>query len=117
MKNQRLTTKAFIPSGHPDFDFVKPGNENLFMVGFGCHSGRVFTDSKEYEHYSRVDKMHHFIRCKDSDTIVRFKGMEEDLVFKLNFSATAKLLSTNKRKIIETYIENYPERNLGTLYD
>ena len=117
MKNQRLRSKVFVPSGHPDFDFVKPGYENLFMVGFGYHTGKVFTELKDYEHYSRAEKTHYFIRCADIDTVERFKNMEESFLAKLNFSATARLLTTNKRKIIETYIENYPERTLGTLYD
>ena len=110
MKNQRLRSKVFVPSGHPDFDFVKPGYENLFMVGLGYHTGRVFTEEEDYNHYSRAKGVHHFIKCRDIDTIQRFKNMERDFLSKLNFTATARLLTASRRKIIETYIENYPER-------
>jgi hypothetical protein len=103
-----------IPRSHPDFDFVKPGVENVFMVGLGCKSGIVFTEADDYDHFSREKGLHRFIRCYDMDTIDRFKDMQENLIEKLYFRSTARLLSCTQKDVIETYIEHYPERVLGT---
>ena len=106
--------EADLPRSHPDFDFVKPGVENVFMVGLGCESGIVFTEADDYDHFSRERGLHRFIRCYDKDTIDRFKGMQENLIEKIYFRSTARLLSCTQRDVIETYIEHYPERVLGT---
>jgi hypothetical protein len=113
MRNLRLRRKKGSLDWHPDFDFVRPDQENLFMVGLGYHSGRFFTEREDHEHYSRAEKTHYFIRCHEEETIERFKQMEQHFVDKLNFRATARLLSVTRRDIIEAYNEHYPERMTG----
>ena len=108
------------PKSHPDFDFVKPGTENVFMVGLGCKSGIVFTEPNDYDHFSREKGLHRFIKCIDSDTIERFKSMQGNLIEKIYFRSTARLLACTQKDVIETYLEHYPERDgddLTTYYE
>ena len=113
MKNLRERQKELnTPRSHPDFDFVKPGVENVFMVGLGCKSGIVFTEPDDYEHFSREKGLHRFIKCHDTDTIDRFKGMQENLIEKIYFRSTARLLACTQKDVIQTYIEHYPEREI-----
>ena len=110
MKNLRYKRKnRFVPTSHPDLDFVSPGHENIFMVALGCKSGLVFDDPKDYEHFSRDRKLHHFIQC-DEDTVNRIKGLESMLREKIHFRSTARLLNCTRKDIIETYMNLYPER-------
>ena len=112
MKNLRYKRKArFVPTSHPDLDFVSPGHENIFMVALGCKSGLVFDDPRDYEHFSRDRKLHHFIQC-DEDTANRIKGLESILREKIHFRSTARLLNCTRKDIIETYINLYPDRVL-----
>ena len=112
MINLRIHSKGPpVPSSHPDFDFVKPGEENVFMVGLGCRSGIVFTQSSDYEHFSREAGLHRYIKCVDEETIKRFHQMQKNLIEKIDFRSTARLLSCTGKDIVETYMEHYPERN------
>ena len=97
---------------HPDFDFVKPGHENLFMVGLGGRSGTVFTDIKDYGHYSSFAGLHNYILCHEEETIERIKSLQKTLKETAHFRSTARLLSCNRTDIIRVYDEHYPERNV-----
>ena len=81
------------------------------MVALGCKSGLVFDNPKDYEHFSRDRKLHHFIQC-DIDTANRIKGLESMLREKIHFRSTARLLNCTRKDIIETYMNLYPERML-----
>ena len=106
----RLKRKAStVPDFHSDFEFVSPGRENIFMVALGCKSGLIFDDPKEYEHFSRDKRLHHFIQC-DEDTVKRIKGLESVLREKIDFRSTARLLACTRKDIIETYMNLYPDR-------
>ena len=90
MNNLRLRGKSlFIPTSHSDFEFVSPGRERIFMVGFGCKSGIVFDDLEKYEHYSQFKNLHHFIKC-DDDTADRIKNLEQLIREKIDFRSTAR---------------------------
>ena len=115
MDNLRHKRKPlFVPASHSDFEFVSPGHENIFMVALGCKSGLVLDDPKDYEHFSRDRKLHHFIKC-DEDTVDRIKGLECVLREKIDFRSTARLLACTRKDIIETYINLYPERLIDRL--
>ena len=104
MDNLRHKRKTgFVPASHSDFEFVSPGQENIFMVALGCKSGLVFDNPKDYEHFSRDRKLHHFIQC-DEDTVIRIKGLESVLRERIDFRSTARLLNCTRKDIIETYM-------------
>jgi len=112
LRHKRKT--RFVPASHSDFDFVAPGYENVFMVALGCKSGLVFEDPKDYEHFSRDRKLHHFIKC-DEDTVDRIKSLESVLREKIDFRSTARLLNCTRKDIIETYMNLYPDRFIDRL--
>jgi hypothetical protein len=115
MDNLRHKRKTgFVPASHSDFEFVSPGQENIFMVALGCKSGLVFDNPKDYEHFSRDRKLHHFIQC-DEDTVNRIKGLESVLRERIDFRSTARLLNCTRKDIIETYMNLYPDRYIGRL--
>ena len=115
MRNMRLKRKvASVPAFHSDFEFVSPGQENIFMAALGCKSGLIFDNPKDYEHLSRDKKLHHFIQC-DEDTAIRMKGLETSLREKIDFRSTARLLTCTRKDIIETYMNLYPDRFIGRL--
>ena len=65
MNNLRLRRKTlFIPTSHSDFEFVSPGRERIFMVGFGCKSGIVFDDLEKYDVVDRA--IAHFEKLAES---------------------------------------------------
>ena len=115
MNNLRLKGKThFVPTSHSDFEFVSPGQERIFMVGFGCKSGIVFDEFEKYEHYSQFKNLHHFIKC-DDDTAHRIKKIEEKLRERIDFRSTARLLTCRRGDIVETYMDVYPERLIDRL--
>jgi hypothetical protein len=103
MKNLRIEKSISKPMTHPDFDFVKPGEENLFIVAAGGRSGRVFTDYKHYRHYTVG--MHHYIRASQ-DVIDNFIKLESELL-RIADSETTRVRGVPTGRLVRAYISAY----------
>ena len=111
MKNQRKRYPISRSTWHPDFDFVKPGEENLFITGFG-DAGKVYDDPEDYAHFTRTENGHHFIRCHNEETIEKFKLLEESLIDFANFKRTTGVGNISQSIMIGIYKEAYGEPEL-----
>ena len=114
MKNLRQKPRIRKVKSHPDFEFVEPGKENLFIVRMG-DAGRVYSDRKDYGHYTTVKGGHHFIYCHDEETIDRMKKIENLLMESGHSDSTIR--NCHRSVVLRIYTETYPERTSGTLYD
>ena len=80
MKNLRVKRKSPLEYHHPDFDIVSPGNENVFVVGFGGRSGKVFTDKSEYIKMKDDGNAGTYIYASSKEIIEKLKSIEPDLM-------------------------------------
>lgn len=108
MKNQRKRYPISRSTWHPDFDFVKPGEENLFITGFG-DAGKVYDDPEDYAHFTRVKGGHHFIRCYKEETLENFKMLEDTMIEVGNFWYGTSIGNLSESVIIGIYKEVYGE--------
>ena len=103
MKNLRVKKALQKPMTHPDFEFVNPGEENLFIVRCGGRSGRVFTDYKHYRHYTVG--MHYYIRASE-DVINNFIKLESELL-RIADSETTRVRGVPTGRLVRAYISAY----------
>ena len=108
MKNLREYSKIGSSKHHPDFEFVKPGKENLFIVRMG-DAGKVYSDKDEYGHYTEVEGGHHFIYCYEEETIERMKKIERLLVASSYSDSTIR--NCHRSVVRRIYMQSYPERD------
>ena len=103
MRNLRVIKNLTKPMAHPDFEFVKAGEENLLIVKMGGKSGRVFTDKKDYEHY--IVANHHCIYASE-EVIKNFINLESELtrIASEEYSKTRNMVTG---KLIRAYISAY----------
>ena len=91
------------PMTHPDFEFVDPGKENLFIVRCGGRSGRVFTEYKHYRHYTVG--MHFYIRASQ-DVVEKFIKLESELL-RIADSETTRVRGVPTGRLIRAYVSAY----------
>ena len=103
MKNLRVKKALQKPMTHPDFEFVNPGEENLFIVRCGGRSGRVFTEYKHYRHYTVG--MHYYIRASE-DVINNFIKLESELL-RIADSETTRVRGVPTGRLVRAYISAY----------
>lgn len=77
MKNLRILKKEPIITSHPDFEIVSPGEENVFVVGFGGRSGKVYTDKNDYANMKPGGGV--YIHAPSDEIIENLKSIEADL--------------------------------------
>ena len=88
---------------HPDFEFVEPGEENLFIVRMGGRSGKVLTDKKEYEHY--IVANHHCIYASE-EVIKNFIKLEPELI-RISSEEYSRTRNMVTGRLIQAYINQY----------
>ena len=103
MKNLRVKKALQKPMTHPDFEFVNPGEENLFIVRCGGRSGRVFTEYKHYRHYTVG--MHYYIRASE-DVINNFIKLESELL-RIADSETTRVRGVPTGRLVRAYVSAY----------
>ena len=103
MKNLRVKKALQKPMTHPDFEFVNPGEENLFIVRCGGRSGRVFTEYKHYRHYTVG--MHYYIRASE-DVINNFIKLESELL-RIADSETTRVRGVPTGRLVLAYVSAY----------
>ena len=103
MNNLRMKRPLHKPMRHPDFEFVKAGEENLLIVKMGGKSGRVFTDKKDYEHY--IVANHHCIYASE-EVIKNFVDLESELtrIAGEDYTKTRNMVTS---RLIRAYISAY----------
>ena len=103
MKNLRIEKALQKPMTHPDFEFVDPGEENLFIVRMGGGSGKVMTDKKDYQHY--IVANHHCIYASEK-VIKNFINLEEELIriSREEYSRTRNMVTG---RLIRAYVSAY----------
>ena len=104
MKNLR-ESRTISLSTHPDFDFVKPGNENLFIGGWGeGTAGRVFSEPSDFAHYTRTDGGHLFVRCHSQIVRERLTSLESILKqMVLDHGYTTTMGHCTKQDVVAAY--------------
>jgi len=109
MINLRLREGTRVLTTHPDFEFVKPGRENLFINGLGEYSaGKVFTELSDYEHYSKVDNLHLFVRCHSEEVRERLRSLESTFMeLARSHNNTTSMHNCTKRHVIVAYENKY----------
>jgi len=109
MRNLRLREGTRSLTTHPDFEFVKPGNENLFIGGWGeSTAGRVILESSDYAHYTRVDGAHLFLRCHSE--VVRHRLLALESTFKqmaLDHGYTTTMRHCTREHVVVAYENKY----------
>ena len=108
MKNLRESQTISL-STHPDFDFVKPGNENLFINGWGeFGAGRVFLESSDYAHYTRTEGGHLFVRCHSQVVRERLASLESTLKqMAKDHGSTTTMYHCTKQDVVAAYENKY----------
>ena len=111
MKNLRYTERTY-PNikDHPDFEVVKKGHENLFIVIAGGRSGTVLTDPAEYEHFFRG---HLYIKAESDTVIQNFIDLQTEL--KEIANVTSRIRNCGLPKVVDAYTRRYGRPS--TLYD
>ena len=103
MNNLRLKKELRKTMRHPDFEFVKAGEENLLIVKMGGKSGSVFTDKKDYEHY--IVGNHHCIYASE-EVIENFINLEPELI-RIASDQYTKTRNMVTGSLIRAYISAY----------
>jgi len=80
LKNLRIKRKSDLEYHHPDFDIVNPGEENVFIVGFGGRSGKVCTDKSEYTKMKDDGNGGTYIYAPSKEIVEKLKSIEDDLI-------------------------------------
>ena len=109
MKNLRHLERTRTLSTHPDFDFVKPGSENLFINGLGeFGAGKVFTELSDYEHYSTAKGLHIFVRCHSEEVRERFRSLESTFMeMARSHNNTTTLHNCTRKHVVVAYENKY----------
>lgn len=109
MKNLRLREGTRLLMTHPDFEFVKPGSENLFINGLGeFGAGKVFTELSEYEHYSTVKNLHLFVRCHSEEVRERLQSLESTFMeMARSHNNTTSMHNCTKKHVVVAYENKY----------
>ena len=110
MKNLRVYSKDVIINDHPDFDIVPPGQENVFVVGFGGRSGKVFTDKADYANMKEGGGV--YILAPNEEIIENLKSIEPDL-YSLAESY-ARMKHCYRHDVIRVYSKKFGRRSLIT---
>ena len=110
MKNLRVYSKESIINHHPDFEIVNPGQENVFVVGFGGRSGRVFTDKKDYANMKEGGGV--YILAPNEEIVENLKSIENDLY--TTAESYARMKHCYLHDVIRLYSEKYGRKNLLT---
>ena len=103
----------FRPNSHPDFDFVRPGQENIFVVGFG-DAGKVFLDYDDYKHFSCGDGSgngHLYIKCYEDEILKRIKELEPLLKEESRLYYTTTVFHCTRKMLVEMYSRTYDEQS------
>ena len=94
------------PKTHNDFEFVKKGSENLFVVGFGRGAGKVHMTLEKYDHY--VTEGHFFVKCHHEEVRDRIKTIESELIrLSREYQGTPGMYHCNKKIIVEVYDQHF----------
>jgi hypothetical protein len=110
MKDIRIRKKDPIENNHPDFDIVPPGEENVFIVGFGGRSGKVCTDKSEYA--SMKDGGGIYIHAPTEEIIENLKSIEPDLIYV--GEQYARMKHCYRHDVIRVYENKFGRRCLLT---
>ena len=110
MKNLRQRND-FRADSHPDFEFVRPGEENVFVVGFG-DAGKVFTDYADYKHFTTGNGLgngHLYIKCYEETIASRIKDLELLLREEARMYYTTTVFHCTRKMLVEIYRRVYEE--------
>jgi hypothetical protein len=108
VKNLRIFRKDPIINHHPDFEIVDPGRENVFIVGFGGRSGRVFTDKADYASMKEGGGV--YILAPNEQIIENIKSLEKDLYALAEGYARMKHCYTHD--VVRIYTKKYGRKGL-----
>jgi len=107
MMNLRIRAKDIIINDHPDFEIVSPGNENVFVVGFGGRSGKVFTDKKDYDHMKDGGGV--YILAPNEEIVENLKSIEPELYALAE--SYARMKHCYRHDVIRVYTERYGRKD------
>jgi hypothetical protein len=91
---------------HPDFEIVRKGEENMFIVIIGGRSGTVLTDPDDYNHFVEG---HLYIRAESDRVIQNFIDLQPELKDIAN--VTSRIRNCGLTKIVDAYTRRYGRPN------
>ena len=103
MINLRVKSKREKIKTHPDFEVVPRGQEDVMIIRWGCKSGTIYTDPKDYAKY---EDYHIFLKVYGDEVIERLKYIEPIL----QYGATEKFARTKNcylSDVVDAYVERY----------
>ena len=108
MNNLRILSKDVIINDHPDFEIVPPGKENVFVVGFGGRSGKVFTDKNDYANMKDGGGV--YILAPNGEIVENLKSIESDLYALAE--SYARMKHCYRHDVIRLYTKKYGRKDL-----